>query len=438
MRFLLPGLLKTTLNICLTFCLMLPVVHQAMAAKDKIEVDSRITKTAYAKTDILVNMLDVLSGGNASVETADILEAVINNDLVFSGLIRTGLSEDQSDTLDFQFTIEGTVEGPLRDAEQTGEDVPTTINLNFMLYPSRQLLFSKRYRPLPTQLRTTAHHFSAQVIAYISMSPPITMTRIAFCRGNNARTDLYAVDYDGAGEMKLTANRTLNISPSWSPDGSEIAFTSYRQGTQGLYSLNTRTGSVRPIIELDGLNFGADWHPDGQELLLALSRGGNPEIYRISPEGRIIKRLTVSKSIEISPSWSPNGRELVFTSDRTGTPQLYIIDDEGTGRRRRTFEGRYNDSADWSPDGKNIVYATRESNTMQIVLMTATGENRRILTGAGWGNCEDPSWAPDGRHIVFTSDRSGVFKLFVFDIVENSFRQLTFGPDSDTTPAWSH
>ncbi len=75
---------------------------------------------------------------------------------------------------------------------------------------------------------------------------------------------------------------------------------------------------------------------------------------------------------------------------------------------------------------------------MQIVMMTATGENRRVLAGAGWGNCEDPSWAPDGRHIVFASDRSGVFKLFVFDVVENSFRQLTFGPDSDTTPAWSH
>ncbi|MCP4293152.1 MAG: hypothetical protein GY780_15105 [bacterium] len=411
---------------------------QALAAKDRIEVGSVLTKTAFLKTDILVNMLDVLSGGNNSVATADVVEEVINNDLVFSGLIRTGKSEAESDTLDFLYTIEGTVEGPLRDAEVTGEVAPTTVNLNFMSWPGRQLIFSKRYRPLPSQYRTTAHHFSQQVIEFISSSPAITMTRVAFCRGSRDRTDLYAVDYDGAGELKLTANRSLNLCPSWSPDGSEIAFTSYRDGTQGLYSLNTNTGSVRPVIELNGLNYGADWHPDGQELLLALSRGGNPEIYRISPEGRIIKRLTVSKSIEISPSWAPNGRELVFTSDRTGTPQLYIIDDEGTGRRRRTFEGRYNDSADWSPDGKHIVYATREGNNTQIVLMDATGENRQVLTGNGWGNCEDPSWAPDGRHIVFTSDRSGVFKLYVCDVEEKSFRQLTFGPDPDTTPAWSH
>ena len=423
------------------FILMLALLLNMLAFvafAGQIEVNTTINKTAFLKTDILVNDLDVLSGGAGSVEVAQLLEKVINDDLIFSGLIRTGSSEDQGDTLDFLFTIEGTVEGPLRDAEITGEEAPTTVNLNLMAWPSRQLVFSKRYRPLPSEMRFTAHHFAKQVIESISMAPAITLTKIAFCRGTDARTDLYAIDYDGAGEIKLTANRTLNLCPSWSPDGSEIAFTSYRNGTQGLYSLNTRTGIVRPIIELEGLNYGADWHPDGHELLLSLSRGGNPEIYRISPEGRIIKRLTVSKSIEISPSWAPNGRELVFTSDRTGTPQLYIIDDEGTGRRRRTFEGRYNDSANWSPDGKNIVYVTREGNNTQIVLMSASGENRRVLTEGSWGNCEDPSWAPDGRHIVFTSERTGVFKLFVFDVVENTFRQLTFGDDPDTPPAWSH
>ena len=70
--------------------------------------------------------------------------------------------------------------------------------------------------------------------------------------------------------------------------------------------------------------------------------------------------------------------------------------------------------------------------------MKPTGEDRRVVTGPEWKNCEDPSWAPDGRHLVFVSDRSGVFKLYVYDVVEEGFRQLTFGPDPDITPAWSH
>lgn len=402
------------------------------------EVQFTITKEAYLKTDVLINMFDVLSGGRASVKDADELEFVIRQDLIYSGFFNVGTSEDQSDSLDFLYSIEGTVEGPLRDAEITGEEAESTVNLNFLDHAGRSIIFSKRYRPHSRQMRATAHHFATEIIEYISPAKSITNSRIVFCRGEQGRTDLYIIDYDGFGEMRLTANRTLNVGPSWSPDGSEIAFTSYQGGIQGLFSLDITNGQVRPIIEMEGLNFGADWHPDGHELLLSMSRGGNPEIYRISPEGRIIKRLTVAKSIEISPNWAPNGRELVFTSDRTGSPQLYVIDDEGTGRRRRTYEGSYNDSADWSPDGKRIVYTSRTGNRNQIVLMNAGGENRRVLTDASWGNCEDPSWAPDGRHIVFTSDRTGVSKLYVYDVDGNISRQLTFGDDPDTTPAWSH
>ena len=401
------------------------------------EVGLEITKTAFRKIDIMVNMLDVLSGGMPSVQSADTVESVIKNDLHLSGLFRVGIAEVETDTLEFEYTIEGTIEGPLRDARTTGEIQPTTVSLNLLTWPGRQLILNKRYRPLPSQLRATAHHFASQVIEMLTGEPGITLTRVVFSRGVAKRRDLYVVDYDGANLLRMTANRQLNLCPSWSPDGSEIAFSSYRDGQQGLYGLDTSTGQVRNIIAMEGLNYGADWHPSGEELVLALSKTGNPEIYRIRPDGTIIKRLTVSKAIEISPSWAPGGRDVVFTSDRSGTPQLYIIDNDGAGRRRVTFEGRYNESARWSPNGDKIVYATREGNFTQIVLMNATGEDRRVLTDLTWRNSEDPSWAPDGRHIVFVSDRSGVSKLFVYDVVEETFRQLTFGNDPDITPDWS-
>lgn len=401
------------------------------------EVGLEITKAAYRRIDIQVNLLDVLSGGMPAVVTADTIGAVMDRDLRLSGLFRTGSSPASGDSLNFEYTIEGTVEGPLRDARTTGEEQPTTVSLNLLTWPGRQLILNKRYRPLPGQMRATAHHFASEVIAMLTGEPGITMTRIVFSRGEARRRDLYVVDYDGAGLLRLTANRQLNLCPSWSPDGTEIAFTSYRDGQQGLYGLDTGNGQVRKIIEMEGLNYGADWHPGGKELILALSRVGNPEIYRIRPDGTVIKRLTVSPAIEISPSWSPGGRDVVFTSDRTGTPQLYIIDSDGAGGRRLTFEGRYNESASWSPSGDRIVYATREGEFTQIVLMNATGEDRRVLTDLGWRNSEDPSWAPDGRHLVFTSDRTGVSKLYVYDVVEETFRQLTFGPDPDITPDWS-
>ncbi len=319
------------------------------------EVVIQTTKTAYRKTDILVSIPDVLSGGRASVQSSELVHSVIYSDMDYSGLMRAGTLEAQADTMAFEFIIEGTVEGPLRDAEVTGEDAPTTLSLNLLTWPGRQLLLNKRYRPLPSQLRATAHHFANEVIYWVSGESGICQTRIVFSRGRDDRRDLYSIDYDGFNLLRLTANRELNLCPSWSPDGSEIAFTSYRRGQQGLYSLDISNGKVRQVIELAGLSFGADWHPGGKELVLSLSEPGNAEIFRIDPQGEIIKRLTVSSAIEISPSWSPGGRDLVFTSDRTGTPQLYIMDAEGAGRRRLTFEGKYNDSAVWSPGGEKIV-----------------------------------------------------------------------------------
>ncbi len=427
---------RRTVSFLSVVCLLLLATSVSWAQNSEFEIIH--TGSAFIKTDVEVNALDVLSGGEASVQASDMLTRIIGNDLILSGMFRIEANAGDSDSLSFEYTVEGTVEGPLRDAAQTGETAPTTISLNLLTWPGRQLLLNKRYRPLPSQLRSTGHHFANEVINALTGERGIAMTRVVFSRSSGEGSDLYAVDYDGEGLLRLTANRVLNLCPNWSPDGSEIAFTSYRDHQQGLFILDTSNGKVRAVTSQEGLNFGADWHPDGKELLVSMSRAGNPEIYRITPEGKVIKRLTVSNAIEISPSWAPGGRDLVFTSDRTGTPQLYIIDSDGAGRRRLTFEGRYNDSAVWSPGGDKIAYATREKNTTQIVVMKSTGEDRRVITDSRWRNCEDPSWAPDGRHLVFASDRSGVFKLYVYDDEEGTFRQLTFGDDPDISPAWSN
>jgi TolB protein len=403
------------------------------------DVTLQATQTAHARIDILVGTLDVLSGGMPSVDAATLIERTLADDLTYSGLFRVAMLESQAeeDSLTLEFAIRGQVEGPVRDAAQTGADEPTTISLDLVTHPGGQLLLNKRYRPLPEQMRTTAHHFANQVVEMLTGEPGIALTRVVFSRGAGDRRDLYVVDYDGEGLLRLTANRTLNLCPAWKPDGSAIAFTSYTKGQQGLFRLDTATGKVSRVIAQEGLNLGAAWHPDGTELLISLSRGGDPEIYRIAETGAILKRLTAMPSIEISPSWDPAGRDLVFTSDRTGTPQLYIVDGDGAGRRRLTYEGRYNDSADWSPDGERMVYATRVGDYTQLVLIRATGEDRRVLTDHRWRNCEDPSWAPDGRHVVFTSDRNGTPKLYVMDVLEGGVRQLTFGEEPDITPAWS-
>jgi TolB protein len=417
--------------------LVLVMLSGAAAAQGPIpDVVLRAEKQAYEKIDVQIMRLEVLSGGWPAAEMADTLGAVIARDLVYSGLFRVG-RQTASDSLAYRYTITGTVEGPLADgggAEGAGH----VVELRLLSYPEQELVLSKHYRPRDDrQARASGHHFANQVGELLTGEPGIALTRIVFTRGDEAQRDLYVVDYDGSYPLRLTANRTLNLFPSWSPDAKFIAFMSYEKGLPGIYLQRTATGEVERLIAPEGLNLGPRWHPTGEELLLAMSRSGDPEIYRIDLTGRVLRRLTVSPAIEVSPDWSPGGRDVVFTSDRTGTPQLYIMDADGASRRRLTFEGDYNDSAAWSPAGDQIVYACRMGSVTHLVLINSDGSNRRLLTGRADGSCEDPSWAPDGRHVVFASDRTGVFKLFVMDVVDGTTRQLTFGFEPDITPDWS-
>ena len=213
-----------------------------------------------------MNELDVLSGGVASAEAADADGRGHRPTTCASAACSGwGIPRATPTACEFEFAIEGTVEGPLRDADQTGENAPITITLNLLSWPERQLLMNKRYRPLPSQMRATAHHFANEVIYWLTGEPGMCLSRVVFSRGTGDRRDLYVVDYDGEGLLRLTANRELNLCPSWSPDGSEIAFTSYRSGQQGLlqpgYRQRQGAAGHRPWT---GSIYGADWHPDGQ------------------------------------------------------------------------------------------------------------------------------------------------------------------------------
>ncbi len=414
--------------------LLTALLAAGLAAAEEVSMD--ITKTAWERTDILVQPLDVVSGGTEAQEAAWLLESVIAVDLDYSGLF-TALTPGEADSTTVTYAIEGVLEGRLPGTAVTAGEAAPVLTLRLMAYPGRMLVLEKRYRPTWDKMRASAHHFVDEVVLMLTGEPGISLTRIVFARGGEERRDIHCVDFDGEGELRLTANRQLNLFPRWSPDKRHIAFMSWREGQQGTYMLEAATGKVRVVSENVGSNLGPAWHPDGNELLLSLSKVGQHEIYRVGLDGRIVRRLTVSDAIEVSPCWSPNGRDIAFTSDRTGTPQLYVMQADGSGRKRLSFEGRYNDAAAWSPNGEKILYVSRDGDITQLVLIDPTGENRHVLTGPEWRNCENPSWAPDSRHAVFASDRSGVFKLYVIDTVDGAIRQLTFGDQPDKTPDWS-
>jgi TolB protein len=302
--------------------------------------------------------------------------------------------------------------------------------------PQRRLAFGKAYRGRPQDLRIMAHRLVDEVIAFYTGAPGIFQTKIAFLSKHSGAKEIYLMDADGENLRALTKDRSITLSPRWSPDGGEMVFISYSGPNAYLYLLDLHTMKRRVLSGRENLNGPAAWAPDGQRLALTLTIDGNPEIYLIDRQGTIIERLTEHHGIDVSPSWSPDGRQLAFVSNRSGSPQIYILQLPSGQTRRLTYEGNYNTDPVWSPRGDRIAFSSLLGGNYEICSIRSDGTDLVQLTDSP-ANDESPSWSPDGRYLAFSSTRSGPSQIFAMLFNGENPVQITKMPGEQSSPVWS-
>lgn len=165
-----------------------------------------------------------------------------------------------------------------------------------------------------------------------------------------------------------------------SPDGRRIVFTSHREGSIGLWSMNIDGSDLRRITKRKGYAGGAFYSPDGTKLVYRafyprdeeqmreferlaeerLLRPINLEIYISDADGSHEVQLTHNGKVNFAPAWHPNGKQIIFTSDmdakRRGQYNLYLINADGTGLRRLTDHDGFDGFPHFSPDGRRLVW----------------------------------------------------------------------------------
>ncbi|HSF19338.1 MAG TPA: Tol-Pal system beta propeller repeat protein TolB [Vicinamibacteria bacterium] len=304
---------------------------------------------------------------------------------------------------------------------------------------AQEMVFGKRYEGPLTASRRMAHRIADDILLQAGNYRGVNQTKLAFAsdrRGENSK-EIYIMDYDGFAQKPITANRSLNLTPTWSPDGQALAYISYRTGTPSLFRAFLYEGRGDNIAAGDGMTFSPAWSPDGKHIAFTSTRDGNSEIYIANADGGDVRRLTDHPSIDTAPCWSPTGTEIAFTSDRTGTPQIYAMDREGLNLRRISYQGSYNDGPSWSPSREysEIAFASRiERGPFDIVVYDfQTNQVRQLTTGRG--SNESPEWSPNGLHLVFTSTRTGSSQVFTMNRDGSNLRQLT-RDGNNTTPNW--
>lgn len=260
-------------------------------------------------------------------------------------------------------------------------------------------------------LRPLVHQWVNDIIAQFTGTRGIFGSRIAYAmtgRGN----EIGSVGADGGDNKVLTKMGHESLMPAYSPDGSQIAFTSYLRGTPDLWIVPAGGGRARAISKKPGMNSGAAWLPGGRELILTLSFEGNAELYRISAQdGKVMDRLTRNPFIDMSATLSPDGTQVAFVSDRGGSAQIYVMAISGGQPRRLTFQGGNNTTPRWRPraDKPQIAFTGRDERGAFDVFVydMQTQKIQRITQNQG--SNQSPDWSPDGRLLVYSSSRGGLF-----------------------------
>jgi TolB protein len=149
---------------------------------------------------------------------------------------------------------------------------------------------------------------------------------------------------DANGENPRAISFRDDIDPTWSPDGSMIAFASSRSGKRQLYVMNANGKNVRQVTDLNNMGGRSTWSPDGTKLAFYRGATGDHDIYIINIDGTGMERLT-NGGDNLGPSWSPDGEWIAFTSFRDGNNEIYIVHPDGRGETRLTN----NPISDWQP-----------------------------------------------------------------------------------------
>lgn len=296
-------------------------------------------------------------------------------------------------------------------------------------------VLGKRYVGSLNNPRRLAHYFTDQIYEELTGRKGVFTTKLLFVSNKTGNKEVYISDYDGKNARQLTRNRSINLSPQWSPDGKKIIYTSYKKGWPCLYMLDMVTGTDVAVSDRPGINIGGRFSPDGKTIALTMSTDKSPEIFLLYLNSRVYKRLTDNYGIDVSPSWSPDGRRIAYVSDTSGNPHIFMLDSDSGATRRLTFGGRYNSSPVWSPDGKLIAFARSDNGNFNIWVKDPGGDGGIQLTFDG--DNRSPSWSPDGRYIVFSRTVRGASSLYIMLSDGTGVVKLDTGVGSETSPVWS-
>ena len=218
-------------------------------------------------------------------------------------------------------------------------------------------------------------------------------SEILFMAYSEINPDLYLMDVDRGFSINLTRHEAYEGSPSWSPDGQWIAFTSDREGGLNVFVMDATGKNLRRLTNGTGSYDTPRWASDGQRLVF-FGRGGTQELYGINFDGSDFQQLT---------------------SDTV--PVTGVLLDLGIELGAATVVS--------SPDRTQTLLVRVEGREWRIFVADSLRQNPRLRATVGRGYTQAPVWSPTSDHFAFIGSNRTRTDLFLVNVVDGATRQLT-------------
>lgn len=255
---------------------------------------------------------------------------------------------------------------------------------------------------------------------------------------------LFAANLDN-GRVRRLVKIPGTVSPSWSPDGAEVAFEQARDigfrcdspACSQIWRVNRNGKHRRRLTSLRRRSESPDWSSTGRIAYVRWLPSAVTEIetdvYTIESNGQGVRRLTNAEGADEDPAWSPDGQKIAFDSDRDnpdGGADLYVMNADGSDQHNLTNTGAVSEvRAAWSPDGARIAFWRFNQGVDSIVVINADGTGERTLTGPR-EHVADPAWSPDGEWIAYIRETDNLDspEIWVMRSDGSQKRKLVKGP----------
>ena len=239
----------------------------------------------------------------------------------------------------------------------------------------------------------------------------IGQSQILFYSDRDGDYEIYVMNADGSGIIRLTNNSAEDTNPKWSPNRSHIAYISDLEGGHNVYIMSSDGKGRKQLTLGDNDIRNIWWSPDGSKILL-FYYDGDPELHVVNVDRSGEFRLTNNSANDAHPSWSPDGTKIAYRSNRDGDLEIYLAEADGSAEYKLTSNTYLDSDPCWSPDGLKIAFYSDRDGDRDIYTMNVDGSDVEKLTNNSAADHLPVEWLPNG-YISFISDRTGEEQIYI-------------------------